>query len=198
MVNKFVYLLIFLFLAFVFLVRSALASEGLVELKSITSDKHRCFVSSVLMPDSNFLLAVSCRDLLYPPDDSITRYSLWLVPVESGIQPIKIAELGLGRLELRTAVAFRELYVVLEKKFPGRRDTETVVMRGTVSPLTFLENPGTGTPVPEGYTDIPVVNKSDLGFTEKIGEAIKRAGVAFFLFVAVCVGLVFVVLKSKG
>ncbi|MCS7092754.1 MAG: hypothetical protein NZM26_05420 [Patescibacteria group bacterium] len=198
MTNKFVYFLAILFLVFVFLARDAFASIGLVEIKSTTSDIHRCFVSSMLMPDSNFLLAVTCRDLLYPTDNSVAKYYLWSVPVDSNLQPIKLAELGFGRLELRTNVPFRELYVVLEKNFPGQKPTEAVVMRGVVRPLTFLDNPGVTTSTLVDYGETIIVPQNNLSFGEKISEALRRAGVALFLFVVVCVGLVFVVLKSKG
>lgn len=195
------YIVFFAFLFFVIFIivgeKKIFASEGFVELKGTASNSPRCFVSSLLMQDLNFLIAVTCRGLLYPGDNSVSRYFLWSVPVEGNAQPIKLGELGLGRLEVRSNVPFKELYVVHEKQSPGQKVSESIIMRGGVQKISFLDRSDFPTPTPSDISDILIVDNSQ-NLIDKISEAFRNATVAFFLFIVVCVSLIFVIFKSKG
>jgi hypothetical protein len=174
------------------------ASEGLVELRSQNNQEYKCFASSVLMQDLYFTMAVTCRDLLYPADNSVSKYVLWAVPAAGGA-PLRLAELGLGRLEVRTNIPFSELYVVFEQQRPSQiKADEEIVMRGTVQPLRFLDRPGTPTPLPEGTIIDPVITTDSLSFGEKISASLRQAGLVLFLLIVSVVGLVFVITKAKG
>ncbi|MCX7928511.1 MAG: hypothetical protein N2558_02395 [Patescibacteria group bacterium] len=200
MIDKTVYFLAVIFLLFVFLARGVFASEGVIELNSVTDDNHKCFVSSILMQDLNFLLAVTCRNLLYPGDNSVSKYSLWSVPLDNNASPVKLADLGWGRVEVRTNVPFKELYVVSEKQFPGQKSDQKIVMRGVVKPLSFLLNPGTPTPTPLGFSDVNFASQNNTieSLRDKVIKSFQNAGVAIFLIVLIFLVLIFVVFKSKG
>ena len=192
---------------FFLLTTQTFASEGLVELRSTTREASRCFASSILMQDQNFNVLVSCRELIYPAGNTVFTYVLWAQPVDGG-NPKRLGELGYGRLSARTNVPFNQLFVTTETTGNVGKPGGPVVMRGNVSPITFLDRSTTPTP-----TSATTINSGTTGTPEpgasltptpgestgsKIATAFKRAGLAALLALLAIIGLVFAITRSKG
>jgi hypothetical protein len=196
----------FLFGIFLACVSPARASEGTIELRSMTKDSYRCYATSVLMQDFNYLVSVTCRDLIYPANDSILYYVLWGTPVGGG-NPIRFTELGLGRVSFKTKSQFTKLFVTIETNPKARTPSSDVVMRGDLETIRFLERPISTTP-----TTAPVIDQNNITVTPTITEestealstkdklfiAMRRAGIVAGVVLVVLVGVVFAVTKSKG
>lgn len=179
-------------------VKPANASEGTVELRSTTANSYRCFVASVQMIDLKYRVLVTCRDLLYPAGDDIFTYMLWGTPV-SGKSAIKFGELGLGRAEFQVKSAFSNLFVTTEKKAKTKEPAGSVIMRGNVKRIAFLDSkttpsPGEEVEPPDEVTASP---SSALSTKDKLVAGLRKAGVVSLLALAAVFGLVFVLTKSR-
>jgi len=191
--------IIFALLLFLFQPQKTFASEGIIELKSTTQEKYRCFVFSVLMPDANHTLLYSCRDLVYPIGAESFAYVLWAQPIEG--KPTKLGSLGVGKGEFKTKTPFTQLFVTTETNAEVREPRGQTVMRGEVLVNQFLERL---TPTPtlqaetlQTVTPTPRPTTAPLSTREKFTQAFKRAGLAAFLALISLIGLIFVITRAK-
>jgi hypothetical protein len=184
--------------------REAYASEGFVELRSTVGQDTRCWASSLLMQDNAFTVTISCRDLIYPADVQVKRYIVWAVPT-TGKDYINLGELEYGKRTFRTDKPFSTLLVSTETN-PGRAPAGTIVMRGNIQPISFLQRPTTPTPTTANaqisgsenqQTDQNQAAKT-LTTREKLVAAFKKAGVAALLALIALIGLIFVITRSRG
>ncbi|GEM_PF-5569590 len=116
----------------------ASASEGIFELRNTAGQMARCWVASVLMPDFNYSVLVSCRDIIYPAGPELNSYILWATPVD-GKGYIKLGQLGRGKVEYKTPKQFVELFVTLEQNEGKNEPTTPAVMRGYLQKISFLD-----------------------------------------------------------
>ncbi len=193
---KFLLLTVSLILGLFLSSRIVSASEGTVELRSTTNEDYRCFAASLRMQDQNFRLLVSCRDLVYPVDTNIFSYTIWATPSDGG-NAIKLGELGLGKVELRTKEAFTGLFVTTEQNSRTRTPSGNTVMTGSVSPLSFLDRPTTPTPTEEAEGQEIAGEAKELTTRQKLVLALRRAGLVIFLAFLSAIGLVFVLARSR-
>ena len=115
------------------------ASEGVIELDNVIGESARCFAVSILMPDYNYRILMSCRDLIYPVGDNVFKYLVYAVPVE-GKRDNQLGELGVGKAQFSSRDQFYSLYVVREKgQIGSQKAQQTVVMRGNVSRIKYLD-----------------------------------------------------------
>jgi hypothetical protein len=186
------------------LTKEAYASEGTVEIGSITGANYRCFAASLLMQDLNFTMLVSCRDLIYPAEPDIFNYVLWAQPIEDK-NPVKLGTLDFGKKEFRINKPFSSLFITTEQN-PGVRSPEgNVVMQGQVRAINFLETAQptidrtpTETPETVKEEESTKTETKQLTTREKLFLALRRAGIAaLFAFIAL-LGLIFVVTRSRA
>src|SRR4030042_767155 len=71
------------------------ASEGTFELRSTNQNTYRCFAASLQMQNLIYQVTVSCREIVYPVDETIFSYILWANPVD-GSKPVKLGPITLG------------------------------------------------------------------------------------------------------
>jgi len=191
---KGILILVFFFLTPVFSVKNASASEGLIELSSTTGQNLRCFASSLLMQDGNYVIPITCRNLVYPVEEGIFSYFVWATPLGGG-SPVRLGELGFGRAEYKIRTAFSSLFVSVEQNKKTRTPSGTIVMRGNVAPIIFLET--SPTPSPEGLVVEEPTPTPKPSLRTKVSTAVKRAGIAVLLAVVAVMGLVFVLTRPK-
>jgi len=184
-------------LAFFFLATKVSASEGTFELRSTAGEDTRCFVASLQMQDLNYRILVSCQGLIYPAEGSIFSYMLWATPKEGG-NPLKFGPLGFGKAEFKTNKAFTDLFVTTEQNPNTRTPSGTIVMRGTLQPITFLQRPTTPTPSPQGQNEETQTGGAQgTSTTDKLLLGLKRAGLVSLLALVAVVALVFVITRGR-
>jgi len=189
-------------LLFAFAKRVA-ASEGTFELESTTRDSYRCFAASLLLESRKYKVVITCRNLIYPPNEELFSYLLWTNTTADN-KTIKLGSLGIGKATFDTNKSFNQLFVTIEKDKNARAPSGTVVMRGNLQKLEFLENIQSPTPTEEGASEETAQDiqeeeeQQPLSTRDKLLTGLKRAGlIAFFALVAL-IGLVFVVSRSRG
>lgn len=177
-------------------VKSAWALEGTAELTSTTGASSRCFVSSVLMKNSNYQVLVSCRDLIYPPEANLFAYILWANPAKEG-NPIKLGELGVGKAEFTTNKAFASLFVTSEVDGRTRSPSENIIMRGSVEAISFLEKTEEVKPQPPTEEVKPEATPTPSP-KDRLLTGLKRAGLVTFAALVALIGLVFFITRTRG
>ena len=191
---------IFIFFAITFFTNSeTFASEGIFEISSVESENSRCFAASLLMASGKYEITVSCRDLIYPPQPEISFYVIWATP-QAGGNAIRLGELGIGRARFEAKVAFTSLFVTLEQNKNAKSPTGSVIMRGELEKIDFLERPTTPTPtLGEGEEEtVQAPETKEPSTREKLFLALRRAGLAALLALVALVGLIFVITRSRG
>ena len=83
--------------------KTALASEGIVELKSANDQSYRCYALSVFQTDNQYHLLTTCRGLVYPPSPEALHYLVWANAKVDG-EIIGLGELGLRNSQDHTAL----------------------------------------------------------------------------------------------
>lgn len=205
--KRFIIITISAILSFVFLftvAKKVVASEGTFELKSTTRDSFRCFAASLLLENRKYKIIVTCRNLIYPPNEELFSYMLW-ANSSSDNKTVKLGSLGIGKATFDTNKSFNQLFVTVEKDKKARTPTGDVVMRGDLKKLEFLENIQSPTPTEESTDSEEAVDeqgqkdeKKPLSTREKLFTGLRRAGlIAFFALVAL-IGLIFVISRSRG
>lgn len=164
----------FLFLNAVF----AYASEGTVELRSTIGQESRCLATSVLMTDFNYSVIVSCRGLTYPPAVDMFSYVLWAIAIKDG-KPVKLGEVGVGKVEFRTPAAFSNLFITKELNNTVKSPSEATVMQGNVQPIGFLEEPTAPTSAIEKPS--PTLTPKIATQTEELASRIRRTFLTLFI-----------------
>jgi hypothetical protein len=183
---------------FVVLPGKANAGEGVVELRSNTIEDYRCYIFSQRLQSRNYAMLVGCRDLIYPPGDNLNVYALWSNPAD-GSNPVKIGELGFGRMQFSTSKAFSSLFVTTEAR-NYRTPSERVVMRGNLSSIDFLDRPAppTPTPEPERIDEIIDDEEEPLSTRQRLALGLRRAGLVALVALVALIGLIFVITRSRG
>jgi hypothetical protein len=125
------------------------ASEGTFELKNTVGDKARCFAASVLMPNSNYNILVSCRDILYPGGTEVFSYIAWTTKLGSA-DSVKLGALGVGKVEFQTKEAFSSIFVTKETNSNPRSPQGTTVMKGDLQKIQLLEDASKAAYTPSG------------------------------------------------
>jgi hypothetical protein len=92
------------------------------------------------MQDLNYRVLVSCRDIIYPGGADIFNYVTWANPA-SGKAPIRLGEIGLGKVEFKVKEPFNTLFVTKERTENPKTPSGNVVMRGNVEVVSFLDSP---------------------------------------------------------
>jgi len=178
------------------------ASEGTIELDSVTGAPYRCFAASIRMQSLEYRIPTTCVNLIYPADENIFNYVLWATPVTGG-NPVKLGTLGLGRGEYKTKTSFSNLFVTTESNKDTKTPAGRVVMRGDVNEILFLKE--AVTPTPEDEEEITptegeeeTVEPETLTTRQKLGLALRRAGIAALFALVALIGLIFVITRSRG
>jgi hypothetical protein len=188
---------------FFFIFKNVKATEGTIELTSQTNEPYKCYAASLRMQNLEYRILFSCRYLIYPVDETIFNYVMWATPRDGG-NPLRLGALGLGKGEFKTKTPFSSLFVTTESKRDTKTPTGTVVMRGSVRAIEFLEVETAPSPVPspdseeEGEEIAEEEVKQELTTREKLVLALKRAGIAALFALVALVGIIFVVSKSRG
>jgi hypothetical protein len=127
---------------------TVLASEGLFELRNTQGGNARCHVTSVLLPNLNYRVLLSCRDVTYPGGAEIFNYSVWATKVEDG-SAFYLGEVGVGKAEYATNIPFNSVFITSERAPKPRTPTGNVIMQGTLKANAFLDVPGVAQPITE-------------------------------------------------
>ena len=178
----------------------AYASEGTFELRSTNSNTYRCFAASIQMQNLVYTVTVSCRDLLYPAENTIFSYIMWANP-NDGSKPVKLGALGFGRAQVSVKQEYSSLFVTTEANPNTKDPAGTVVMKGSIRPLTFLEKPTSPTPTSiaaGGVQEGQPTPTSKPSLRDRLVLGLKRAGLASGLALVAIIGLVFVLTRPKG
>ena len=177
--------------------KDAYAVEGVVELRSTKGEDNRCYAPYVFMPNANFTILVSCRDLIYPPQPSLFNYIAWATPTD-GKNPIRLGELGVGKASFNTKKPFSDLFVTIEQSRNPKTPTGEVIMTGSARGIDFLDRPISPTPtekVAEGE-EVELTPK-ETTTRDKFVLALRRAGLVIFLAFVATIGLIFMLSKSR-
>ncbi len=190
------------FTAFFLLTKKVLASEGTIELRSETGGPYRCWASSIRMQNLEYRIPFSCKYLIYPADENIFNYVVWINP-KSGGNVVKLGTLGLGRGEFKTKTSFTSMFVTTESSKETKKPTGNTVMSGEVEPIDFLVQAVSPTPTPEEEAQITGQEEQQkttqqLSTREKLFLALRRAGIAALVVLVALIGLIFVVTRSRG
>ena len=188
------------FILLIFSFKLVSATEGTFELRSTDTNNYKCFAASLQMQDLNYTILLSCRNLIFPLDETIYSYILWANP-ESGGNAFRIGLVNLGRGEYKVKPAFTSLFITAEQNPGVKNPTGKVVMKGSIKPITFLEkevtseeesneNAGAASPTPTPQTLKPSIR-------DRILSGLKRAGLATGLALVAILGLVFVLTRPK-
>ncbi|OGM10023.1 hypothetical protein A2Z67_01695 [Candidatus Woesebacteria bacterium RBG_13_36_22] len=185
--------------------KAACASEGTVELTSQTNEPSKCFAASLRMQNLEYRILFSCHYLIYPVDETTFNYVMWATPQKGG-NPVKLGTLGLGKGEFKTKTPFTSLFVTTESKKDTKTPSGSVVMRGNIKSIEFLEGETTPTPTSSPESD-QVQNgeevkqeevKQELTTKDKLILALKRAGIAALFALVALIGIIFVISRSRG
>jgi len=171
----------------------ASASEGTFELINQVGDDARCFATSILMPNLEYEILVSCRDILYPGGTEVFSYVTWANPVDGG-NPVKLGTLDLGKVQFSTKKAFGSLYVTKEVDAKVRAPEGSVVMQGSLQRITILDNPNAvSAEKPElgnpEASPTPAPKSSPL-------NVLRIGGVVAFVLLVLILGLIFVITRG--
>lgn len=192
-----------IFLASAFLIScvgTSYASEGLIELRSTTSENYKCFAASLQMQSQEYKIPTTCRNLIYPIDSTIFHYITWATPLDGG-PAVRLGALGLGKVEFRTRIPFSELFVTTERVGGTKTPQGDVVMRGSVEPIDFLQTEFEPTPTPEEIDGQPIPTPEEerkLSTRDRLVLGLKRAGIISLVALVALIGLIFVITRSKG
>ena len=184
------------------IVNTVSASEGTFELRSTDDNNYKCYAASLLMQNLNYKIILSCRNILFPVDETIFTYMLWANPSAGG-KPVKIGSVGLGKGEYATKVAFASLFVTTEQNVNTKEPAGNVVMKGSIKPILFLEKEITDSSdekTEDGEEEIspsPTPKVSNLSTRERLITGFKRAGLATGLALVSILGLVFVLTRPR-
>ncbi|OGM12707.1 hypothetical protein A3A76_04300 [Candidatus Woesebacteria bacterium RIFCSPLOWO2_01_FULL_39_23] len=179
---------------------SAFASEGTFELRSTNDNTYRCFAASLQMQNLVYKVTVSCRDILYPVDNTIFSYILWANPADASA-PVKVGALGLGKAQFDVKPAFTSLFVTTEENPNTKAPAGNVVMKGSIKPITFLEKPGSPAPTSGGDEETTTPEETPTpksSAKDRLLLGLKRAGLASGLALIAILGLVFVLTRPRG
>jgi hypothetical protein len=187
--RKVVGILITSLVIFVLSSTKALASEGIVELRNVIGGDSRCFATSVLMPDFQYTILITCRDLIYPVSPEFLSYGVWATPTDGG-NPVKLGELSLGKVEFRTKNAFSNIFVTQEHDSSVRTPGGALVMRGSVQQIPLLKDSSQAkepeSPAPPAVTPFPT-QAPRTGILSNIRGGIIITVISIFLIIVMLI-----------
>jgi hypothetical protein len=176
------------------------ASEGTVEIKSLTNETYKCFAASIQMMDLNYTVLVTCRDLVYPAGEDIFNYVLWINPT-NGNKPARLGTLNLGRRTFKTKADFSGMFVTTEGKADTKTPTGPTVMRGDLKKIEFLDTTNIKEPENQGENtekeEEEIATSPTPSARDRLVTGLKRAAVVSLLALAALIGLVFVLTRKR-
>lgn len=185
------------FLGLSFISKTAWATEGLIELNSTKGTNQRCFAMSMQTMSLNYSILLSCINLVYPSDSKIETYVIWANPIQpttstNPVKPIRLGELGFGKVQLSSPLPFSSLFVTLQPINNSRAPTEETVMQGNVQPISFLTEAQKTTliPVSEISKTVANVTPTKTITSTKAPTAVSNLVRAFVTFVAILLAVV--------
>ena len=191
-----------LFLLIIFSAKTASGAEGTFELRSTDSNGYKCFAASLQQQNLNYKVLVSCRNIIFPVDDTIYTYVLWANP-QDGSSAIKLGSIGLGRAEFILKPAFTSLFITAEQNPSVKTPAGNVVMKGSIKPITFLEkqitsaNQETTDQESASTVETPSPTPAGTSVRDRLLTGLKRAGLASGLALVAILGLVFVLTRPR-
>ena len=194
----------FVFTAFLFMANRTFASQGTIELVSQTKVPTKCYAASLRMQNLEYRVLFSCQYIIYPVDETIFNYVMWAQP-KNGDKAIRLGALGLGKGEFKTKTPFTSLFVTTESKKTAKTPSGTVVLRGNVQPIKFLEEELTPTPTPTSEEEEESAKEAkdeevtqEMSTKDKLLLALKRAGIAALFALVALIGVIYVISRSRG
>jgi hypothetical protein len=197
------YSLLAIFISLFVLAKPAKANEGTVELHNVAGGNSRCYVVSIMMPERNFQMLMSCRDLVYPPGENLFQYVLWEVTTEGKVE--RLERVGIGRVQLSTDKPFNSLFITSETDGNPRAPSDRVIMRGDIKPISILESSANAAAISEvnpspSLIPVPNTTKSILATpVPKAGQQKESSIISTLvrIFLYIVIGLViFVILVT--
>lgn len=177
-------------------VSGVLASEGIYNLTNRVGEDARCFAFAELMPDQNFKILVSCRDIIYPGGTEVFNYVVWATPVSGG-NPTRLGTLDLGKVELRSKTAFGGLFVTKEKTENPRSPEGETIMQGAWEPVPLLEDRRQNVSSrPDSELGETLVTPSPSPAPKKRANIFQLGGIAAFIGLFLTMLLVFVITRK--
>lgn len=205
LISKLLFSTLLLFIISVGIVK---ASEGTVELESITAEDYRCYAASIQQMNWSYQILVTCRNLIYPAGDNIFQYIMWADPIAEG-KPIKLGSLGLGRAKFGTKTPFSSLFVTTEVNNKAKEPQGPTVMIGNVDRITFLDEPEPAqvidvgddepevTPTTTQQEPTPVIQDTPDTDNNRLVRGLRRAGIVIGIALVTIVGIVFVLTRMR-
>lgn len=172
--------------------KSALASEGIIELRNQTGQAARCGAYSVLMQDQQYTVLLSCRDVTYPGGTDVFSYVVWAVPVSGG-NHVRLGEVGFGKASFRTRTDFSALYITQESNSRTRTPSGPVVMQGGVQRIEFLEGPA---PTSQPELGEPESTPVPTPQPRNIGRILAAGGILAFIAIFGVILVIFVITRK--
>ena len=198
--KRFFKTIIFSFIVFALSAGIVSASEGTFELRSVDNNNYRCFAASLQMQNLNYQVTISCRNIIFPLDETIYTYVLLANPNDGG-SPIKIGSIGLGRAQFSVKQEFSSLFITGEQNANVKSPSGNVVMKGSIKPITFLEQEQPTQTAEEAEqqtsTSSPTPTQTQTSLRDRLLTGLKRAGLATGLALVAIFGLVFVLTRPR-
>ena len=152
-----------LFGAVLFLPKTALANEGVINLRGTTS-KGSCYAASIFV-DGTYKVLMTCRDLKIALSSEKNIYVAW-VEDEAGKQK-RLGEIVNGKLSTLTDIKYVRIFITAETSGYGNKPTEEVILTGFVEPINF----GAGIISPPIITPTPTPLDTQVSPTKATGQA---------------------------
>ena len=187
--SKFLLLLTLFVFGLLAFAKTSYASEGTVEIRSVTDLNYRCFATSILTESETYKILFTCRDLIYPPAIDKFAYIAWGSTLE-GNGPVRFGELGKGKASFETKKAFWEIFITVERNNNIQKPEGETVMRGNVNPIAFLGSREENSIVPTispTETKNSTANQSASGVGQKVIPTLGRAALIIFIVIIVII-----------
>ncbi|HJZ06277.1 hypothetical protein A2634_02395 [Candidatus Amesbacteria bacterium RIFCSPHIGHO2_01_FULL_48_32] len=153
------------------------ASEGTADIFSLRGRRERCFLASVLMPSGNYKVIMSCRDMIFPPEQFVYGYAVWINPVEGG-DPIKLGSLGVGKGEYGTKKAFSSVYISEDRPIVRegtRKIFPPALMQGEMKPLNIWASDVIAEPTATpGPTVVPTLGEGERPADQEQAQSVRE------------------------
>lgn len=116
-----------------FVVRTALANEGIIRLAGRTDADGRCFAVSIFL-DGNYKLLLTCRGLQMALDPVLNKYVVW---ANVGETKQRLGEVVNGKLSGVIGDKFDSLFVTLESDAYPSKPSINMILNGKIEPIDF-------------------------------------------------------------
>lgn len=190
--------------AFLFLAKPALATEGTATLDPVGSSTASCFVASIYR--GQYQVMGSCRNLPTAYDAERNRFFVWFQDERGNWMPM--GETDHGKFQFTSGLRFVAVEITAEISVTPREPSSIVLARGRMVPLTFANtsNPGqTITPTPTTIivtitpTPTKVATSSAAGTLASILMTIGRIiGIGFIILLILVVVMTIVTRRREN